>query len=130
MNSYVKTSVTPLIKLAMGLLYYRNSLNCKRETELEISNIETLWSEIAVPNSEPLLLCTVYRPPNANTNWIDSFEQELSIAQTNGLEVIFIVDFIIDFFNCSNRKWLNLMQLFDFKQMLSVTAEDVSLSTG
>ena len=25
------------------LLYYRNSLNCKRKTELEISNIETLW---------------------------------------------------------------------------------------
>ena len=33
------------------LLYYRNSLNCKRKPEIEISNIETLWSEISLPNS-------------------------------------------------------------------------------
>ena len=101
------------------LLYYRNSLNCKRKTELEISNIETLWLEITLPNSKPFLVCTVYRPPNANTDWIDLFEDELSIAQTTGYEIILIGDFNIDYLNCSNKKWLNLIQLFDLKQLVN-----------
>ena len=69
------------------VLYYNSSLNCKRRSELEISNIETLWSEFTLPNTRPFLVCTVYRPPNALSEWIDLFEQEVSIAQTTGLEI-------------------------------------------
>ena len=29
------------------VLYFRSSLNCNRKKEIEISNIETLWSEIS-----------------------------------------------------------------------------------
>ena len=35
------------------ILYYRDSINCRRKTELEISNIETLWSEITSQSSKP-----------------------------------------------------------------------------
>ena len=56
------------------VLYYRNSLNCKRRAELEISNIETLWSEFTLPQTRSFLVCTVYRPPNALSEWIDLFE--------------------------------------------------------
>ena len=78
------------------VLYYNSSLNCKRRSELEISNIETLWSELTLPNTRPFLVCTVYRPPNALSEWIDLFEQEVSIAQTTGLEIILMGDFNID----------------------------------
>ena len=44
------------------LLYFRISLNCKRRPEFEISNIETIWTEIALPNAKPFLVCSVYRP--------------------------------------------------------------------
>ena len=100
------------------LLYYRSSKACQRKTEIEISNMETLWSEVTFPNSKPFLLCTVYRPPNVQSDWIDRFEEELSVAQTTGLEIIVMGDFNIDLANCSNRKWNNLMQLFDFKQLV------------
>ena len=40
-----------------------------------------------------ILVCTVYRPPDAE--WIDSFEQEVSIAQATGLEIIMMGDFKI-----------------------------------
>ena len=113
------------------ILYFRNSLNCRHKPELEISNIETLWSEIALQNSKPILVCTVYRPPNVHSNWIDLFEEELSIAQTTGLEIILMGDFNIDFTNCANKKWLNLLELFDLKQMVTsptrVTKNSVSL---
>ena len=70
------------------LLYFRKSINCKRRCEIEASNIETLWVEISLPNAKPFLICTVYRPPSSNSEWIDQFEEELSIAQATGLEVI------------------------------------------
>ncbi|MEW8547185.1 MAG: endonuclease/exonuclease/phosphatase family protein, partial [Candidatus Thiodiazotropha sp.] len=101
------------------ILYFRNSLNCKRRRELEISEIETLWTEIALPNSKPFLICSAYRPPSASSAWIDLFEEELSVAQTTGLEMILMGDFNIDLISCTNHKWLNLLQLFDFSQLVS-----------
>ena len=101
------------------ILYYRKSINCKRKCDLEISNIETLWAEIALPNSKPFLICSVYRPPSSTSDWIDLFEEELSIAQTTGLEVIVMGDFNIDLSINTNRKWLNLIELFDLSQLIS-----------
>ena len=68
------------------IFYYRNTLNCKRRPELEISKLETIWVELSLPNSKPILICTVYRPPSVQSEWIDLFEREISIAQTTGLE--------------------------------------------
>ena len=101
------------------MLYYRNSLTCQRKKDVEISNIETLWSEVTLPKSKPFLLCTIYRPPNVNSDWVDAFAEELSIAQTTSLEIIVMGDLNIDLLNCSNRKWLNLIQLFDLQQLIS-----------
>ena len=61
----------------------------------------------------------MYRPPNALSEWIDSFEQEVSIAQTTGLEIILMGDFNIDYKSCINRKWFNMVQLFDLSQLVS-----------
>ena len=47
------------------ILYFRNSLNCRRRSELR--NFTNLNSKgrVNTPNSKPILICTVYRPPNA-----------------------------------------------------------------
>ena len=100
------------------ILYFRQSLNLKRRYDLESSNIETLWAEVTLPNSKPVLICTVYRPPNACSEWIDLFEKELSVAQTTGFEFLLMGDFNIDMKSCSNNKWLNLIQLFDLSQLV------------
>ena len=75
------------------ILYYRKSINCKRKSDFEISNIETLWAEIALPNSKPFLICSVYCLPSSTSDWLDLFEEELSIAQTT--DVIIMGDFNI-----------------------------------
>ena len=68
-------------RLGGGLiLYFRESLKFRRRPEYEISKIQTIWAEIELPNSKPFLVCSVYRPPNAHSEWIDLFEEELSIA--------------------------------------------------
>ena len=82
------------------MLYYRHSLTCQRKKDLEISYTETFWSEVTLPKSKPFLLCTIYRPPNVNSDWIDAFEEEMSIAQTTSLEIIVMGDPNIDLLNC------------------------------
>ena len=49
---------------------------------------------------------------------IDLFEEELSIAQVTGLELILMGDFNIDLIPCTNNKWSNLLQLFDLSQLV------------
>ena len=101
------------------IFYYRNTLNCKRRPELEISKLETIWVEFPLPNSKPILICTVYRPPSVQSEWTDLFEREISIAQTTGLELILMGDFNIDYKTRVNKKWLNLIELFDLSQLVS-----------
>ena len=85
------------------ILHFRMSINCKHSREIEASNIETLWVEIYLPNAKPFLICTVYRPPSSNSESIDLFEEELSIAQATGIEVILMGDFNIDITMHSNK---------------------------
>ena len=101
------------------IMYFRNTLTCTRRSEKEMSRIESIWAEVELPYSKPFLLCTVYRPPNVRSNWIDLFEEELTIAQAKGLEYIIPGDFNVDMISCSNTKWLNLVQLFDLTQVLT-----------
>ena len=101
------------------ILYFRHSLNLQRRCDLECSNIESLWAEVTLPNSKSFLICTVYRPPDACSEWIDLFEKEVSVAQTTGLEFLLMGDFNIDMSSCSNNKWLSLIQLFDLSQLIT-----------
>ena len=104
------------------LYYFKESLNIKRRQDIENSNIETLWTAITLPNFKPFFICTVYRPPSACSDWINLFEEELSIAQTTGLEFILIGDFNIDIAPqvSLNTKWMNLIQLFYLTQLVSL----------
>ena len=101
------------------LLYYRQSLHITRRTDLEISEFETVRAEITLPNSKPFLICSVYRPPDACSSWIDLFDNEITKAQTTSLELILMGDFNIDYSSSCNNKWNNLVQLFDLSQLVS-----------
>ena len=76
----------------------------KSHAAAQISNIETIWSEISMPNSKPFPICTSYRPLNATSDWINKLEAELSVAQSSGLELILMGDINIDYRSCSNTK--------------------------
>ena len=101
------------------MLYFRNNINCKHRPEFELSKLETIWTGITLPNSKPFLICTAYRPPNATSSWIDLLDEELSAAQTTGLEIILMSDINIDLHICSNNKLLHLIQLFDLTQLVT-----------
>ena len=80
--------------------------------------MEPLWCEFTLPNIKPFLVCTLYRPPSAQSKWINLFAEQLSIAQSTGLEIILMGDFNIDGTSCI-KKWQNLVQLFNLSQLVS-----------
>ena len=109
-------------KVGGGVILYtctRKSINCRRRHEIETSNIEIHWAEITLPNDKPFLICTAYRLPCANSDWIDLFEEEPSIAQTTYLEIILMGDFNVDFGINLNKQWHNLIELFNLTQFVS-----------
>ena len=62
------------------------------------------------------LIYTAYCLPTSTSEWTDLFEKELSTAQTTGINIIVMGDFNINLQMHSNKKWLNLIKLFDLSQ--------------
>ena len=101
------------------VLYIRDTVKHVRKPEYEVSKLETIWAEIELPHAKPFLICIVYRPPSARNECIDLFEEEISIAQTTGLEILMMGDFNIDMKVSANIKWQNLINLFDLTQLVT-----------
>ena len=55
-------------EVAGVLLYVSEDVKVVRRHELELEAVEALWIE--VKGGESLLVCNVYRPPNANAEWM------------------------------------------------------------
>ena len=67
------------------LVYVSQLLNYKRRPDLE-GEIETIWLEISLPNSKPILYCSTYRPPSAPVSWVDLFTKQIEHASCCGNE--------------------------------------------
>lgn len=68
----------------------------------------------------------MFRPPCANSEWTDLFEEQLSTAHATGLEIILMDDFYFDLALTTNTKWINLIQLFDLSQLKSTPTNSSS----
>jgi hypothetical protein len=55
----------------------RNTIPYKDRNDLLPNNVEATCIEIHKPNSIPFLISTWYRPPNANIELLQSFEEFL-----------------------------------------------------
>ena len=81
-------------------IYVREGINVIPVEALNSSEIEALWLKVKVPNQAPLLVCSMYRPPSANTEY---YEQMLEIidASLNISDNIIILgdlnyDYVVD----------------------------------
>ena len=55
------------------LLYFSHSVNLKRTSPLEQHNIESIFIEVCLKRSKPILLGFTYRNPSERTDWFDRF---------------------------------------------------------
>ena len=71
-------------------MYIRSGLISKSRTDLDIRNLEAIWAEIQT-GGKKLLVCAVYRPPNAGAEVWDLFEESLNQAKTTGISHILML---------------------------------------
>ena len=54
-----------------------------------------IFFELLLPNIKPIVVGTIYRPPN-QTNFIEILNENLSKVDTNGVETYILDDFNIN----------------------------------
>ena len=119
------------IKNGGGILAFGNDeLSAIRRTDLEDSNLEILWLEIAPFKSKrSLLLAGIYRPPCSTRTDDIALENNIERADLFNKETILVGDFNID---ASNPETYNKHRLseslnsMNFKQLVSRTTRPVS----
>ena len=93
------------------------SLIFKQRNDLMTAEIEGLVGEVILPNSKPLILGAVYRPPNSRKSWINQFESMVDIITLENKETLFLGDFNVDLLK--NEKHLQyLEEVYQFEQLI------------
>jgi hypothetical protein len=85
----------------------------KPRTDLNFDS-EAIWLESIVP-AYKMLLCVVYRQPNANYPFWDKFQQSMENATDYSSNVI-TGDLNVDFFSEQSHKLFDIMRLNDLKK--------------
>ena len=81
------------------LVYVSNKIDYKRREDIESEEIESIWIEINLPHTKPILFCSVFRPPNSQTEWIGTFEAVVMKASS------------------LHNPWKHLCDLYNLEQM-------------
>ena len=89
-------------------VYARNSLSCKRRSDLELPGVESVWVQIQV-KSKKVLIGRFYRPPNSGQDYFELIKESVDRAcNTNIANVVITGDFNIDMSQNNNNKIRNL----------------------
>ena len=63
------------------LIYVPENCHSRRRSDLEDERIEAIWIELHL-RKYTILLCTIYRPPNADTSVLESLSGMLERASS------------------------------------------------
>lgn len=67
--------------------------------ELMFSDIEVIWLKVSLKHVKQILIGCCYRPPNANTVYLDKICDMLDNASSTNHEIYFMGDLNIDWFS-------------------------------
>ena len=99
------------------IVYTNNNLNVKSRPDLDFDG-EVIWLEIDMPRCK-LLLCTVYRPPNAEVSFWDNFQQSVENALNSSQYVVITGDLNIDLLTNHENRLVNLIRLHGLKNLIT-----------
>jgi exonuclease III len=99
-------------------VYVKNVLKCINCVQFESDDLESLWLEFIQDGSSPLLLCTVYRPPDSTVDWYEKFERQLHQACCYTKNLVLMGDFNIDFLKDVPKHWESLYNSYGFSQII------------
>jgi hypothetical protein len=100
-------------------MYIRKDLACSPRSDLHSNNLETLWIDILLPKTKPILIGTVYRPPKDN-DFFEYFEEQISKISP-GCEIYILGDFnicLLHKLSVLYKKYQNCLNMFNLKQII------------
>ena len=77
------------------LVYVSECVTSIRRSDLEDTDLEILWIEVKLRKTK-LLICNVYRPPDAKASWMDSMAVMVEKAVAEKAPVVIMGDFNCD----------------------------------
>ena len=75
-------------------VYIRNHIPVKLREDLMLNAVEVIWLQVHLPHIKPILVGCCYRPPSADTQYLDNMCERL-VCDINR-EVYFLGDLNID----------------------------------
>ena len=104
-------------------VYIRDDLAFSARSDLQTED-ETLWFELLLPKTMPIIKGTCYRPPKQE-DFLDNFENILSKLRSD-CETIILGDFNICFLKqvgCLQKKYLNILRMFNLRSLFQSPLE-------
>ena len=117
-------------------IYLRSSINyIIRQVDLISSELEAVCVEIIKPHSRPFLVTTIYRPPNASSEFFDHFEKLSKAIDDENKEMYILGDLNCDMLktdkdsNFPTKKIKTLYELYQLSQLID-EATRVTMTTS
>ena len=100
-------------------MYIRDNISFKRRHDLEVTNLEAVWTEISL-RGKSVLIGGFYRPPNSSAGYFDLIKESFDRAINAGIaDTVILGDFNFNMLNASKNKMLDLIQQYDLKQLIA-----------
>ncbi|XP_033096710.1 GATA zinc finger domain-containing protein 15-like, partial [Anneissia japonica] len=124
------------LKPGGGVLFYiRDGLNFKEISEFKINGIEAHWIKVNLPHTKPLLIGTVYRPPNSDAEYLNQLDTVFQNFTSMYEDVVILGDFNLDITKKTNKqkisnlaKHSNLHQLIkDYTRITNISKTIIDL---
>ena len=69
-------------------IYYKSKLTAHHRQDLYCTDMKAVWLEVAFPNKRKTLICSIYKPPNADfNNFKSTLDKSLEQISTEGKEI-------------------------------------------
>ena len=103
------------------ILYTRENIPCEERLDLKQKDIEAVWAEIKFPNSTPLLVCTLYRPPDSCVDWFEQCSEMIDKAYSENKEMVIMGDLNIDWCrpHAIPTRWMSIIDAFNLNQIIT-----------
>ena len=117
-SGYHIIRLDPCLKRQTGLIVYiSNTITSKRLIHLEKHDVESIWIEISLKKTKPLVLAFIYRHPDELVNWYDKFNDMMEAAPLTEREVILFGDFNINLLK-DHLNWADTYQNLGLTQII------------
>ena len=104
-----------------GILYYiKDGIVFKEKSDLQRTDVEALWIELNLLFSKPILLGTVYRPPDSKAEYNDKLDTLFQNITSLYEDIVIMGDFNLDVSKSCNANKINKLSNHSYLQQLSL----------